>query len=83
MLSNFPSIVKYLLSILPQNDYPKLDTFSFVSCWLSFVLDQSQTGMRCLFQRLNIRGIDISVALVPGETLQSSIGWHSLVEYHQ
>ena len=62
MLSNFPSIVKYLLSILPQNDYPKLDTFSFVSCWLSFVLDQSQTGMRCLFQRLNIRGIDIDIS---------------------
>lgn len=62
MLSNFPHIVKYLLSLLPQNDYPKLDTFSFVSCWLSFVLDQSQTGMRCLFQRLNIRGIDIDIS---------------------
>ena len=47
MLSNFPQIVKYLLAFLPQDDYPKLDTFSFVSCWLSFVLDQSQTGMRC------------------------------------
>ncbi len=62
MLSNFPRIVKQLLKTLPQGDYPKLDTFSFVSCWLSFVLDQSQTGMRSLFQRLNMRGIDIDIS---------------------
>jgi len=62
MLSNFPKIVKQYLADLPQDDYPKLNTFSFVSCWLSFVLDQSQTSMRSLFQRLNIRGIDIDIS---------------------
>jgi putative transposase len=62
MLSNFPKIVKHLLSMLPQGDYAKLDTFSFVSCWLSFVLDQSQTSMRSLFKRLNIRGINIDIS---------------------
>ena len=46
MLSNFPKIVKQLLKNLPQNDYPKLSTFLFVSCWLSYVLDQGQTSMR-------------------------------------
>jgi len=60
--SNFPKIVKYLLWALPQDDYPKPDTFTFVSCWLSFVLDQSQTEMRSLFQRLNMRGIDIDIS---------------------
>jgi IS4 transposase len=62
MLSNFPKIVKQFLKDLPQDDYPKLSTFSFVSCWLSYVLDQSQTGMRSLFQRLNMRGIDIDIS---------------------
>jgi putative transposase len=61
MLSNFPKIVKQLLKNLPQNDYPKLSTFLFVSCWLSYVLDQGQTSMRSLFQRLNMRGIDINI----------------------
>ena len=62
MLSNFPKIVKQLLKNLPQNDYPKLSTFLFVSCWLSYVLDQGQTSMRSLFQRLNMRGIDIDIS---------------------
>jgi putative transposase len=62
IVSNFPKIVKKHLSHLPQDDYPALDTFKFVSIWLSFVLDQSQTSMRSLFKRLNIRGekLDIS-----------------------
>jgi putative transposase len=59
MLSNFPKVVKQFLKKLPQDDYPKLSTFAFVSCWLSYVLDQSQTSMTSLFQRLNMRGIDI------------------------
>ena len=62
MLSNFNHIVKDHLSHLPKDDYPVLDTFKFVSIWLSLVLDQSQTSMRSLFKRLNLRGerVDIS-----------------------
>lgn len=62
LLSNFPQIVQKHLGHLPQDDYPVLNTFKFVSIWLSFVLDQSQSSMRSLFQRLNIRGetVDIS-----------------------
>ncbi|MCW6035552.1 IS4 family transposase, partial [Spirulina subsalsa FACHB-351] len=36
MLSNFPQIVKKCLGHLPQDDYPVLDTFKFVSIWLEF-----------------------------------------------
>lgn len=61
-LSNFPKIVKQHLGDLPQNDYPVLDTFTFVSCWLSFSLDQSLRTMRDLFFRLNVRGIPIDIS---------------------
>ena len=47
---------------LPKDDYPVLDTFKFVSCWLSFVMDQSQSSMRDLFKRLNVRGIDMDIS---------------------
>jgi len=62
MISNFSQIVKTYLSHLPKDDYPVLDTFKFVSIWLSLVLDQSQTSMRSMFKRLNLRGetVDIS-----------------------
>jgi putative transposase len=62
MLSNFPKIINQFLGELPKNDYPVLDTFKFVSCWLSFVMDQSQSSMRDLFKRLNIRGIDMDIS---------------------
>jgi putative transposase len=62
MLSNFPTIVKRFLGDLPKDDYSVLDTFKFVSCWLSFVMDQSQSSMRDLFKRLNIRGIDMDIS---------------------
>ena len=61
-VSNFPEIVKQHLGDLPQNDYPVLDTFTFVSCWLSFSLDQSVRTMRELFFRLNVRGIPIDIS---------------------
>ncbi len=61
-VSNFPKIVKQYLGNLPQNDYPALDTFTFVSCWLSFGLDQSLHTMRELFFRLNARGIPIDIS---------------------
>ena len=62
MLSNFPSIINKFLGDLPKDDYPVLDTFKFVSCWLSFVMDQSQFSMRDLFKRLNVRGIDMDIS---------------------
>ena len=62
MISNFPRIVKRLLGDLPNDDYPVLDTFTFVSCWMSFVMDQSQSSMRDLFKRLNVRGIDMDIS---------------------
>jgi putative transposase len=62
MLSNFPRIIKHFLGELPKDDYPVLNTFKFVSCWLSFVMDQSQSSMRDLFKRLNVRGIDMDMS---------------------
>jgi IS4 transposase len=62
MLSNFPSIINKFLGDLPKDDYPVLDTFKFVSCWLSFVMDRSQTSMRDLLKRLNVRGIDMDIS---------------------
>jgi len=62
MISNFPQIVKKHLKHLPQHDYPALNTFLFVSTWLSFALDQSQVSMRSLFKRLNIRGINVDIS---------------------
>ena len=62
MISNFPAIVKRHFGHLPQDDYPALSTFLFVSTWLSFALDQSQSSMRSLFKRLNIRGIDVDIS---------------------
>lgn len=62
MISNFPAIVKRFLKDLPTDDYPVLDTFTFVSCWMSFVMDQSQSSMRDLFKRLNVRGIDMDIS---------------------
>ena len=62
MVSNFPAIVKRFLKDLPTDDYPVLDTLTFGSCWMSFVMDQSQSSMRDLFKRLNVRGIDMDIS---------------------
>jgi putative transposase len=62
MVSNFPAIVKLFLKDFPTDDYPVLDTFTFGACWMSFVMDQSQSSMRDLFKRLNIRGIDMDIS---------------------
>jgi putative transposase len=62
MLSNFPNIINKFLGDLPKDDYSVLDTFKFVSCWLSFVMDRSQSSMRDLFKRLNIRGINMDIS---------------------
>lgn len=62
MISNFPKIVKKLLGELPKDDYPVLNTFLFVSTWLGLVLDQSQSSMRSVFKRLNVRGINVDIS---------------------
>jgi len=54
IVSNFTKIVKQYLGDLPQNADPALDTFTFVSGWLSFSLDQSLRTMRELFFLFNI-----------------------------
>lgn len=62
IVRSFSKIVKELLSHLPKNDYPVLNTRLFVECWLSCAMDKSLTSMRDLFKRLNNRGflVDIS-----------------------
>jgi len=62
MISNFPEIVKKHLGCLATDDYPVFNSFLFISIWLSFVLDQSQSSMSSVFKRLNIRGIKIKVS---------------------
>lgn len=62
MVSNFPSIVKSSLQDLARDDYPVLNTFLFVSIWLGLVLDQSQSSMRSVFKRLNVRGKDVDIS---------------------
>jgi putative transposase len=50
----FKKFVKKLLSFLPKDDYPVLNSQLFFSTWLEFVIDQSVTSMRKLFARLKI-----------------------------
>jgi len=42
MLTKFPKLIKDILKPLPKNDYPVLNTFLFVSCWIGFTLDKSR-----------------------------------------
>ena len=57
MLIKFPKLIKDILKPLPKNDYPVLNTFLFVSCWIGFALDKSLVSMRDLCKRMNIQGI--------------------------
>ncbi|WP_041229874.1 IS4 family transposase [Rippkaea orientalis] len=59
MVRSFPKVIKSILRPLPKNDYPVLNTFLFVSCWLEYVMDKSVVSMRDLFKRLNNQGIDL------------------------
>jgi putative transposase len=61
-LSNFPKIVKVLLKDLPKNDYPVLNTFLFVSCWLGWVMDQSLDSMRNLFLMVKSQNIEMDIS---------------------
>lgn len=82
MISNFPKIVKESLSSLAQDDYPVLNSFLFVSIWLGFILDGSQTSMRSMFKRLNIRRIkvDISTFSKASKKREPIIFWNLFVD---
>jgi IS4 transposase len=60
--TDFRGIAKFLLNNLPKKDYPVLDTFLFVSCWLGWVMDQSLVSMRDLILRLNARNINVHLS---------------------
>lgn len=62
MILSFPKLVKQLLTLLPKNDYPVLNTRLFVMCWLGFTLDKSLTSMRDLFKRLNNTGFEVDIS---------------------
>ncbi len=62
MIFNLPRLVKKFLKKLPKNDYPVLNTFLFVSCWLNFALDPSVSSMRDLFEQLNLQGIKVDIS---------------------
>jgi hypothetical protein len=57
-MTNFSKLIKELLKPLPKNDYPALDTFTFLSCWIGF-------AVRIQVLELGIReGIDRSELVV-------------------
>lgn len=62
ILRSFPKVIKDILKPLPRKDYPALSTFSFVSCWLEYAMDQSIVSMRDLFTRLNGHGFDFKIS---------------------
>ena len=62
MLIKFPKLIKDILKPLPKNDYPVLNTFLFVSCWISFALDKSIVSMRDLCTRMKIQGINVQIS---------------------
>ena len=62
MLTKFPKLMKDILKPLPRNDYPVLNTFLFVSCWIGFALDKSLVSMRDLCKRMNIQGINVQLS---------------------
>jgi len=74
LFSNFPKIVKRYLAHLPKDDYPVLDTFTFVSCWLGFGFDQSLDTMRSLFLRLNSRDISLDISTFSKASKHRDIG---------
>jgi IS4 transposase len=72
LICNFPKIANLLLKDLPKNDYPVLNTFLFVSCWLGLIMDQSLTGMTDLITRLNNRDIKVHLSTFSKASLNRS-----------
>lgn len=62
MLPNLKKIVKKYLAHLPRHDYPTLNTFLFVSCWLNFTMDAGISSMRDLLSQLNLQGIKLDIS---------------------
>jgi IS4 transposase len=62
MVLNLRRLVKKFIGHLPQNDYPALNTFLFVSCWLNFALDSGVSSMRDMFHQLNLQGIKVDIS---------------------
>ena len=62
MLTKFPKLIKDILKPLPKNDYPVLNTFLFVSCWIGFTLDKSLVSMRDLCTRMNTQGMNVQIS---------------------
>jgi IS4 transposase len=58
----FPKVIKRILKDLPKNDYPVMNTFLFVSCWITFALDKSLVSMRDLSTRLNLQGLNVNLS---------------------
>lgn len=61
-MTNFSKLIKELLKPLPKNDYPALDTFTFLSCWIGFALDKSIVSMRDLCSRIVLQGINVNLS---------------------
>ena len=61
-MTNFSKLIKELLKPLPKNDYPALDTFTFLSCWIGFALDKSIVSMRDLCSRMVLQGINVNLS---------------------
>lgn len=61
-MTNFSKLIKELLKPLPKNDYPALDTFTFLSCWIGFALDKSIVSMRDLCSRMVLEGINVNLS---------------------
>ncbi|ALF52035.1 transposase [Nostoc piscinale CENA21] len=72
IINRFPKIVKDILSQLPKNDYPVLNSRLFVECWLSYVLDNSLTSMRDVFKRLNNTGYPVDISTFSKANLHRS-----------
>ena len=65
MSIKFPKLIKEILKPLPKNDYPVLNIFLFVSCWIGFALDKSLVSMRDLCTRMNLQGINVQLEVAP------------------
>ena len=62
MVKQLRQLIKPLLKLLPQNDYPVLDSQLFVLIWIHFILDARVSTMRGLFFFLNHLGFDVKIS---------------------
>lgn len=61
MIKQLRQLIKLLLKLLPQNDYPVLDSQLFVLIWMHFILDARVSTMRGLFFLLNHLGVAVNI----------------------